>query len=72
MSDYPRFLRLPEVCARTGLPRSTVYQRIKDGVFPKPYPLGASSAVGWLESEVSEWVHATVAARSATPVLHAA
>ena len=35
----------------------TVYwdQYIKDGVFPKPVPLGPR-AVGWLESDVSEWI----------------
>jgi len=40
---------------RTGLSRSTIYQYIKDGVFPKPVPLGPR-AVGWLESDVSEWI----------------
>ena len=49
------FLRRKQVEARTGLSRSTIYQYIKDGVFPKPVPLGPR-AVGWLESEVSEWI----------------
>ena len=31
------------------------YQHIKDGVFPKPVPLGPR-AVGWLESDVSDWI----------------
>lgn len=35
--------------------RSTIYQYIKDDVFPKPVPLGPR-AVGWLESDVSEWI----------------
>ena len=48
-------LRLPQVEQRTGLSRSTLYQYMKDGYFPKPVPLGLR-AVGWLESDVSDWI----------------
>ena len=48
-------LRRKQVQVRTGLSRSAIYQYIKDGAFPKPIPLGPR-AVGWLESEVSEWI----------------
>jgi prophage regulatory protein len=48
-------LRLPSVKACTGLSRSTIYLRIKEGSFPKPISLGAR-AVGWLESEIEEWL----------------
>lgn len=48
-------LRLPSVKSRTGLSRSTIYLRITQGKFPKPIALGGR-AVGWIESEVSEWV----------------
>jgi prophage regulatory protein len=51
----PAILRRKQVELRTGLSRSTIYQYIKDGVFPKPVPLGPR-AVGWLESDVSEWI----------------
>lgn len=51
----PAFLRRKQVEMRTGLSRSTIYQYIKDGAFPKPVRLGPR-AVGWLESEVSEWI----------------
>ena len=51
----PAFLRRKQVETRTGLSRSTIYQYIKDGVFPKPAPLGPR-AVDWLESDVSEWI----------------
>ena len=51
----PAFLRRKQVEARTGLSRSTIYQYVKDGVFPKPVPLGPR-AVGWLESDVSVWI----------------
>ena len=46
-------LRLPAVKARTGLSRSTIYQRVSEGAFPKPVNLG-KRAVGWLESEVNQ------------------
>ena len=49
------FLRRKQVEARTGLSRSTIYLRLKEGSFPKPVNLGAR-AVGWLESEVDEWI----------------
>ena len=48
-------LRLPEVMARTGLSRSTIYVRLEQGRFPRPVSLG-SSAVGWVEAEVDEWM----------------
>lgn len=51
----PAFLRRKQVETRTGLSRSTIYQYIKDGAFPKPVPLGPR-AVAWLESDVSEWI----------------
>ena len=59
MQDNPKesvdILRRPQVEARTGLSRSTIYQRIKDGTFPSPISLGAK-AVGWLENEITAWL----------------
>ena len=51
----PLILRRPQVEARTGLSRSTLYQYIQDGLFPRPVSLGPR-AVGWLESEVNAWI----------------
>ena len=56
-----RFLRLPEVLARTRLSRSTIYVRLGQGRFPRPVSLGAR-AVGWIESEVDEWIRARIVA----------
>ncbi len=53
-------LRLPAVKAATGLSRSTIYLRVRQGTFPAPVPLGGK-AVGWLESEVGAWIQRTVA-----------
>ena len=55
-----RFLRLPEVLARTGLSRSTIYVRLDQGRFPRPVSLGGR-AVGWIEAEVDEWMRQRIA-----------
>jgi prophage regulatory protein len=39
----------------TGLPRSTLYQMVKDGDFPKPVRLG-KRAVGWRSSDIEQWL----------------
>jgi prophage regulatory protein len=51
-----KILRLPIVLERTGLSRSTVYARAAVGSFPKPISLGGARAVGWVESEVEDWI----------------
>ena len=50
-------IRLPEVRARTGLGKSTIYALIATGNFPAPRQIGPR-AVGWLASEVDDWVRA--------------
>jgi len=55
-------LRLPVVKARTGLSRSTIYLRISEGRFPKPISLGGRRAVGWIESEVNDWLNQQIKA----------
>ena len=59
-----RLLRLPEVVARTGLGKSSIYKRIAAGTFPAPVPLTAT-ARAWCESEVMAWVAERVAERDA-------
>ena len=48
-------LRLPDVKARTGLSRSTIYLRVSEGKFPSPVALGGR-AVGWVEAELDAWI----------------
>ncbi len=62
-----RFVRLPEVMARTGLSRSTIYVMVAAGRFPKPVPLGAR-AVGWIESELDDWLRDRIAKRRSVEV----
>lgn len=50
-----RIIRLPQVCSRTGLSRSTIYEHISRGQFPKQINLGPKS-VGWLENDIERWI----------------
>lgn len=61
-----RILRRRQVETQTGLARSTLYQLIAEGSFPKQIHLGPRS-VGWLASEVEGWLAARIAeSRTAT------
>jgi prophage regulatory protein len=50
-----QILRLPQVCQRTGLCRSMIYQLEAERRFPNRIKLGLR-AVGWVEGEVQEWL----------------
>jgi len=52
-------IRLTLLKNKVGLSRSTIYLKISQGKFPKPIHLGERS-VGWLESEVDEWIQQQV------------
>lgn len=70
MDTKPRLIRLPEVVARTGLRKSAIYQRAKDGTFPSSIKIGTYN-VAWLESEIDEWVAERIATsrRTNAPLL---
>ena len=55
-----RALRLKQVCQLTGLGRSMIYQMQAEGRFPQRIKLG-ERAVGWLESEVRDWLATRIA-----------
>lgn len=55
-----RLLRRREVEARTGLSRSTIYEWIRLGNFPRPIALG-TRAVRWQEHDVDQWIAGRVA-----------
>lgn len=59
-----KIIRLKEVMAATGFCRAALYQKMKDGEFPRPIPI-SDRARGWLECEVVEWQKARIAKRSA-------
>jgi len=61
-------LRLPDVKARIGVERSSIYAKLDpkskqhDPSFPKPIRLGGR-AVGWLDTEITQWLEARIAER---------
>lgn len=50
-----RIIRLAEVKSKTGMSRSSIYERVKDGTFPPPIKI-TNHAVGWIEQEVDDWI----------------
>lgn len=59
-----KIVRLPEATEKTGLSRSTIYDLISKGKFPKQIKLSPRT-MGFLESELDEWVADRAANRSA-------
>ena len=57
-----QMIRLPEVVARTGLGKSSIWARAKAGTFPKAAKLGPRTTA-WVASEVDNWVAAAISAR---------
>lgn len=49
-------LRLRDVKERTKLSRTTIYNRIKAGTFPRSFPI-SEGLVAWYESEIDAWVN---------------
>ena len=65
-----RIMRLKDVIDTTGLARSTIYKYIGEGIFPKPVNLAPNGheglntrGVGWVDSEVFDWVLARIEER---------
>ena len=50
----PLFVRLPTVIQPTGLGRSTIYQLVAIGAFPRPVHLGLR-AIAWRWSDLEQW-----------------
>lgn len=50
-----RIIRKRELMARVGLSSTTIWRLEKSGKFPRRVKLGGA-AVGWLESEIDQWI----------------
>lgn len=50
-----RVLRRPDVQARTGLSRSSIYRLMDLGLFPRPVRLN-TRAVAWREDDIEAWI----------------
>jgi prophage regulatory protein len=72
--SHKKILRIPDVQKKTGMSRSTIYNKLNpsskyfDPTFPKPIRLGngPASSVGVIESEIDAWIEARAAARHVT------
>jgi prophage regulatory protein len=64
MSQFPRrFMRLPAVRQAVGLGRTAIYEKIKSGEFPAPYPLSNNGrAVAWASDEIDRWIESRIQA----------
>ena len=56
-----RFERLPVVCERIGVKKSTIYRWIEDGKFPASVRLGENT-VAWDSRIVDRWIAERIAA----------
>ena len=62
-----KILKLSDVIKKTGLSRSTIYALLKRNEFPVKLQLSVRS-VGFLESEVDNWIECKAKARGAKGV----
>ncbi|MDN7179040.1 AlpA family transcriptional regulator [Caballeronia sp. SEWSISQ10-4 2] len=61
-----RLVRLREVRTRVGLGRSTLYQYLADGKFPRPVQIGGGR-VAWIESDIDMWIKERIATGTSAP-----
>lgn len=54
-TEQERIVRIDIVLYRTGLSRSTVYRKMKEGSFPHRVQIGIHSS-GWRQSDINRWI----------------
>lgn len=62
--DDDRLIALPRVKEITGLGKTMIYRKVREGNFPQPCKPGGS-ATRWSEREVRAWRDEQLAARTA-------
>ena len=55
-------LKLPQVLQRTSLGKTSIYQLVKEGAFPRPLKVGGASL--WIDEEISIWIENLMINRS--------
>jgi prophage regulatory protein len=66
MDNTPvRILRLPDVEAKSGLKRDSIYRGAREGWFPRPVKI-SQGASGWVEGEIEAYLTARIAERDAS------
>jgi prophage regulatory protein len=65
-----RILRMRQITEKLNLGRSAIYDRLDarsprhDPTFPRPVTLGGGRAIGFVESEVDDWLAAQISKRN--------
>ena len=54
-----KLLRLRDVIKMTSLTRTTIYNYMSEGKFPKNIHLGPKISV-WIEKEIQEWINSQI------------
>ncbi len=54
-----KLLRLRDVIKMTSLTRTTIYNYMSEGKFPKNIHLGPKISV-WIEREIQEWINSQI------------
>jgi len=60
INTQPKIIRKPDVVKMAGFSKSTLYNRIQQGLWPKPISLGFR-AVGFIQAECEEVLRAMIA-----------
>jgi prophage regulatory protein len=67
MQTPDRIVREPEVKEISGLSRTTRWRQEREGKFPARRKL-SPNAIGWLESEIREWIANRQTSRQQSPL----
>jgi prophage regulatory protein len=59
-----RLLRLPDVVAKVGMQRDSIYRGVREGWFPAPVKL-SQRASAWIESEIDAMIEKRASERVA-------
>ncbi|TIN78334.1 AlpA family phage regulatory protein [Mesorhizobium sp.] len=59
-----QIIPIKEVCRRVGISRTTVWQLIRDGKFPRLVQI-TPKRKGFVDSEIEAWITARIAERDA-------
>ena len=62
MPEPEKILRMRSVLDRTGLSRSTIYRKMREGTFPRQVEI-SEHCRGWRESAINRWMTDPVAYR---------
>lgn len=60
-----KLIRLKEVMEKTGLGRTSIYNFMNVGHFPKSVQLG-DRAVAWVEDEIEAWIEEKIEERDSS------